>query len=129
MTCVRRSATSDWMAMEQQRGISITSTVLQFPYAGHAVNLLDTKPEPSTDPLYVRGGKPEGLLRWDLDVPAGTIGDKALAIVYSFKLEYARELAIDYFKTGGLKESPIGGMGGMGGGMGGGGMRSIPPGK
>jgi peptide chain release factor 3 len=38
----RRSATSDWMAMEQQRGISITSTVLQFPYAGHAVNLLDT---------------------------------------------------------------------------------------
>jgi peptide chain release factor 3 len=38
----RRSATSDWMAMEQQRGISITSTVLQFPYRDHALNLLDT---------------------------------------------------------------------------------------
>src|SRR3954453_17760615 len=38
----RRSATSDWMAMEQQRGISITSTVLQFPYREHVVNLLDT---------------------------------------------------------------------------------------
>src|SRR5438067_5317270 len=38
----RRSATSDWMAMEQQRGISITSTVLQFPYRDHAMNLLDT---------------------------------------------------------------------------------------
>ena len=38
----RRSATSDWMAMEQQRGISITSTVLQFPYRDHVVNLLDT---------------------------------------------------------------------------------------
>src|SRR5688572_9396086 len=38
----RRSATSDWMAMEQQRGISITSTVLQFTYRDHAVNLLDT---------------------------------------------------------------------------------------
>lgn len=38
----RRSATSDWMAMEQQRGISITSTVLQFPYGDHMVNLLDT---------------------------------------------------------------------------------------
>ena len=46
----RRSATSDWMALEQQRGISITSTVLQFPYrptgAGPddqlVVNLLDT---------------------------------------------------------------------------------------
>ncbi|MBW3557868.1 MAG: peptide chain release factor 3, partial [Actinobacteria bacterium] len=38
----RRKATSDWMAMEQQRGISITSTVLQFTYRGHVINLLDT---------------------------------------------------------------------------------------
>ncbi len=38
----RRSATSDWMALEQQRGISITSTVLQFPYRDSVVNLLDT---------------------------------------------------------------------------------------
>src|SRR6266478_4025526 len=38
----RRSATSDWMALEQQRGISITSTVLQFPYADCVVNLIDT---------------------------------------------------------------------------------------
>ena len=38
----RRSATSDWMELEQQRGISITSTVLQFPYRGCTVNLLDT---------------------------------------------------------------------------------------
>src|SRR4029079_11892251 len=32
----------DWMAMERERGISITSTVLQFPYQGRIVNLLDT---------------------------------------------------------------------------------------
>src|SRR5688500_4844402 len=38
----QRHATSDWMAMERERGISITSTVLQFPYQGHIVNLLDT---------------------------------------------------------------------------------------
>jgi peptide chain release factor 3 len=38
----QRKATSDWMAMEQQRGISITSTVLQFEYDGHVLNLLDT---------------------------------------------------------------------------------------
>jgi peptide chain release factor 3 len=38
----RRAATSDWMEMERQRGISITSTVLQFPYRDHVVNLLDT---------------------------------------------------------------------------------------
>jgi peptide chain release factor 3 len=37
-----RHATSDWMAMEQERGISVTSSVLQFEYGGAAVNLLDT---------------------------------------------------------------------------------------
>jgi len=36
----RRSATSDWMELEQQRGISITSTVLQFPYRDKVVNPL-----------------------------------------------------------------------------------------
>jgi peptide chain release factor 3 len=34
--------TSDWMELEKQRGISITSTVLQFDYAGSTINLLDT---------------------------------------------------------------------------------------
>lgn len=38
----QRHATSDWMAMEQQRGISITSTVLQFGYQNFQINLLDT---------------------------------------------------------------------------------------
>jgi len=38
----QRATTSDWMALERQRGISVSSTVLQFDYAGHAVNLLDT---------------------------------------------------------------------------------------
>ena len=37
-----RHATSDWMALEQQRGISVTSSVMQFPYKEHVVNLLDT---------------------------------------------------------------------------------------
>jgi peptide chain release factor 3 len=38
----QRNTTSDWMEMERQRGISITSTVLQFPYQGYVINLLDT---------------------------------------------------------------------------------------
>ncbi|GAB4566218.1 MAG: peptide chain release factor 3 [Anaerolineales bacterium] len=38
----QRATTSDWMEMERERGISITSTVLQFPYRGHIINLLDT---------------------------------------------------------------------------------------
>jgi len=37
-----RHATSDWMAMEKERGISVTSSVMQFPYANCTVNLLDT---------------------------------------------------------------------------------------
>src|SRR5579862_9315103 len=37
-----RQATSDWMELERERGISITSTVLQFPYRGCTMNLLDT---------------------------------------------------------------------------------------
>lgn len=37
-----RHATSDWMELEKQRGISVTSSVMQFPYKGHIINLLDT---------------------------------------------------------------------------------------
>jgi len=37
-----RHATSDWMALEQQRGISVTTSVMQFPYAECVFNLLDT---------------------------------------------------------------------------------------
>ncbi|WP_096086408.1 peptide chain release factor 3 [Agaribacterium haliotis] len=35
-------AKSDWMSMEQERGISVTSSVMQFPYKERVVNLLDT---------------------------------------------------------------------------------------
>ena len=42
-----RHATSDWMSMEQERGISITTSVMQFPYTDHMVNLLDTPGTPT----------------------------------------------------------------------------------
>jgi peptide chain release factor 3 len=38
----QRHVTSDWMALERERGISVTSSVLQFEYDGFQVNLLDT---------------------------------------------------------------------------------------
>ncbi len=38
----QRTARSDWMELEKQRGISVNSTVLVFDFAGHRVNLLDT---------------------------------------------------------------------------------------
>ncbi len=37
-----RHATSDWMELEKQRGISVTSSVMQFPYQDRIINLLDT---------------------------------------------------------------------------------------
>ncbi len=38
----QRASTSDWMELERKRGISISSTVLQFDYSGYRINLLDT---------------------------------------------------------------------------------------
>ncbi|MFL5576604.1 MAG: peptide chain release factor 3 [Gemmatimonadaceae bacterium] len=38
----QRHATSDWMALERERGISVTSSVMQFEYDGYQINLLDT---------------------------------------------------------------------------------------
>ena len=71
----------------------------------------------------------DNLLRWDITVPPGTVGDKTLYLNYEFRLEYARDLPQPRFVSGGLREGPIGGgamgmggMGGMGGGMG---MQSV----
>jgi peptide chain release factor 3 len=38
----QRHAASDWMKLEQERGISVTSSVMQFEYEGYQINLLDT---------------------------------------------------------------------------------------
>src|ERR1035438_10818142 len=43
----RRGVTSDWMAMERDRGISITSAALRFDYGGMVLNLLDTPGPPA----------------------------------------------------------------------------------
>ncbi|MFI5458691.1 MAG: DUF4139 domain-containing protein [Isosphaerales bacterium] len=93
-----------------------------------AVNLGKTSAELSTDALYQRTARMDNLLRWDVDVPQGTVGDKTWYLNYEFHLEYARTLPQPRFVSGGLREGPIGGgaMGGMGGGMGGG-MRSVNP--
>ena len=37
-----RAATSDWMEIEKQRGISVTSSVMQFQHGGFCINILDT---------------------------------------------------------------------------------------
>ena len=39
---IRKTATSDWMEIEKQRGISVTTSVMEFDYEGFKVNILDT---------------------------------------------------------------------------------------
>ncbi|MDD5991277.1 MAG: GTP-binding protein, partial [Paludibacteraceae bacterium] len=39
---IRKTATSDWMEIEKQRGISVTSSAMQFDFEGYRINILDT---------------------------------------------------------------------------------------
>ena len=39
---IKKTATSDWMEIEKQRGISVATSVMAFDYAGHKINILDT---------------------------------------------------------------------------------------
>lgn len=39
---IKKTATSDWMEIEKQRGISVTTSVMEFDYGGYKVNILDT---------------------------------------------------------------------------------------
>ena len=94
---------------------------LPTPEAEAVVVTLDrTAPELSADPLYLRTGRADNLLRWDLKVPPTPTGGEPLAVTYEFRLEYARDLPQPRFLSGGLGEAPIGGpavsgMSGMGG--------------
>jgi hypothetical protein len=64
-----------------------------------AVSLLDPAPKLSEDATYLRRERPQNLLRWDLTVGPGQNGEKAAAVAYQFKLEYARDVAIANFKA------------------------------
>jgi hypothetical protein len=90
-----------------------------------AVNLVKASVDLSKEAAYERTSRTDNLLRWDIDVPPGTVGEKTIFVTYNFRLEYARDLPQPRFVSGGLREGPIGGGAmGMGGGMGG--MRSAP---
>ena len=83
-----------------------------------AVNLVKTSAELSNDPVYQRTSRTDNLLRWDIDLPKETIGDKTMYLNYEFRLEYSRNLPQPHFVSPGLCEGPIadvghGGMGGM----------------
>ncbi|MFM8274222.1 MAG: mucoidy inhibitor MuiA family protein [Gemmata sp.] len=62
-----------------------------------AVNLINPKPELSTDPLYVRDEKTRGILRWDVNIDPKQNGEKALFIDYEFKMELDKNVNIGGF--------------------------------
>lgn len=63
------------------------------------VTLGKVNPEISKDPLYEREHRPRNLLRWDLKVEPGMTGEKALAVLYDFKLELDKQMTISTFST------------------------------
>jgi hypothetical protein len=77
------------------------------------------QPELSKDPIYEQTDRKKGILRWDLEVPAKAIDDKAVVVEYSFKLEYAANSTIATPSAPPASANPAGGMGGARGGAGG----------
>jgi hypothetical protein len=58
-----------------------------------------TTPELCKDGIYLRESRPNNLLRWDVEVPANTNGEKAFAINYDFRMELDRQMAITGFQS------------------------------
>jgi hypothetical protein len=58
------------------------------------ITLVNTTKDLSTDALYVEQEKPRGLLRWDIELPAGSTGAKAVAFPFGFRLEFDRQFTI-----------------------------------
>ncbi|MFP4055416.1 MAG: mucoidy inhibitor MuiA family protein [Candidatus Brocadiia bacterium] len=56
------------------------------------VTLDETAEELSDDPLYLRVERPKGILRWDVEVPAGAAGEDARTLEYSYTVEFDRTL-------------------------------------
>jgi hypothetical protein len=63
------------------------------------VSRLEPAPKLSEDPTNLRRERPENLLRWDLTVGPGQNGEKATAVAYQFKREYARDVVIANLKA------------------------------
>ncbi len=106
--------------VEKMEGINGGNRELKFEYrmivenfkdAPTAIRLVDRMPTPlngakiritrnsfssdlSEDPYYVRVEKPEGILRWDIEVPASAAGNEATMIDYAYTIEYDRNYVV-----------------------------------
>jgi hypothetical protein len=102
------------------------------------INVMKTTSELSDDGLYERIAKGQGILRWDLEVPASSHGENAFDVEYTYNLDFdknkvltteglAQQTSADLFfqRAAGGMGGGMGGMGGMGGYPGGGAV--LPP--
>ena len=69
----------------------------RIPYSPDAVvqiRLLESKPELSQDPEYQRTDFKKGILRWDLEIPAQAIDDKATVVIYRFSIAHDKDATV-----------------------------------
>lgn len=74
--------------------VRLTDRIPQAPNDQVTVSLGTLGQPLSTDPLYVEQERSRGLLRWDVDVPAGAVGAKAVTFTYQLKLEFDKQMQI-----------------------------------
>ncbi len=124
-----RAATSDWMEIEKQRGISVTSSVMQFQYGGFCINILDTPghqdfsedtyrtlmaggiqnidAEPAVLELHNGGGDGDAALLLDLH-PVGGGGTGILLALDDTGLSNGTAVEQEFFGQGGLTGIGVG---------------------
>jgi len=70
----------------------------RLPHAENGVDIRvtlgDTSDPISQDKLYQRQERPMGILRWDIDVPAGAAGEDARLVEYQYTVEYDRQYVV-----------------------------------
>ncbi len=80
--------------MNQPARVQVWERLPQPPDDQVRVTLIDEGPPLSTDPVYLAEERPRGLLRWDVEVPAGATRQNAMTFQYSFSLEFDRNFDV-----------------------------------
>lgn len=87
------------IALQNYKSTAVDLRLLdRLPYTKDSsikIELDKAEPDLSTDQEYLRSLRKKGILRWDLKLPANTIGDKGTIVKYSYTMEYDRNMLIE----------------------------------